>query len=170
MPPVRDRGAARAQFGLSRSNATPISSFVGTHHLVPIFPCSLSFGFQLVCMPREPTLGSSSYGNRRSRIAAGCRGNGTSNAFIQCGIPLEFNLSSFTSKKRAPERASRDLLNRVADCLGRCGKISCTSRFLSSSSCACRGALPGGAIVKNKTGHFTFQSACPAARQHIVGI
>src|SRR3984893_14738679 len=50
MPPVRGRGAARAQFGLSRSNANSISPFVGTRSAPPDFSLFSVIWFPTTCM------------------------------------------------------------------------------------------------------------------------
>src|SRR6202011_5928110 len=50
MPPVRGRGAARAQFGLSRSNANSISPFVGTRSARTNFSLFSVIWFPTTCM------------------------------------------------------------------------------------------------------------------------
>jgi hypothetical protein len=113
---------------------------------------------------REPTLGSSSYRKQTVPNCSGLSRQRIFNAFIQSayfvGVELLVHL-----KKGPPERVSRDLLNCVADCLGRCGKShirygSHRHRFLPAGE-----QLGSGAIVEKS--HFTPQSACLAARQHI---
>src|ERR1700730_10995785 len=50
MPPVRDRGAARAQFGLSRSTANSISPVVGTRLARTNFSLFSVIWFPTTCM------------------------------------------------------------------------------------------------------------------------
>src|ERR1700730_11734009 len=108
--------------------------------LVRISPCSLSFGSrQLVCMPREPTLGSSSYRKQTVPNCSGLSRQRIFNAFIQSAYFVGVKPFLVHLKKGPPERVSRDLLNCVADCLGRCGKFSYTLRLPSSSFFACWG-------------------------------
>src|ERR1700736_5036134 len=133
--------------------------------LVRIFPCSLSFGSrQLVCMPREPTLGSSSYRKQTVPNCSGLSRQRIFNAFIQSAYFVGVEPFLVHLEERPQERAGREHLNRVADCFPRCGKSlvrhgSYHPRLVSAEQ------LRGGAIVK--TGHFTLQSACLAARRHI---
>jgi hypothetical protein len=86
------------------------------------------------------------------------------NVFIQSAYFVGVESFLVHLEERPQERAGREHLNRVADCFPRCGKSlvrhgSYHPRLVSAEQ------LRGGAIVK--TGHFTLQSACLAARQHI---
>src|SRR3984893_13235164 len=136
--------------------------------LVRIFSCSLSFGSrQLVCMQVEPTLGSSSYRKQTVPNCSGLSRQRIFNAFIQSAYFVGVEPFLVHLKKGPPERVSRDLLNCVADCLGRCGKSLVRHGSYHPRLVPAGEQLRGGAIVK--TGHFTFQSACLAARQHIEG-
>src|ERR1700736_3151011 len=128
--------------------------------LVRIFPCSLSFGSrQLVCMPREPTLGSSSYRKQTVPNCSGLSRQRIFNAFIQSAYFVGVEPFLVHLEERPQERAGREHLNCVADRFPRCSKSlvrhgSPRPRLVSAGK-----QLRGGAIVE--TGHFiTLQSAC----------
>ena len=116
-------------------------------------------------MPREPTLGSSSYRKQTVPNCSGLSRQRIFNAFIQSAYFVGVEPFLVHLKKGPPERVSRDLLNCVADCLGRCGKSHIRYGSHRPRSLPAGEQLRGGAIVK--TGHFTLQSAYLAARQHI---
>src|SRR6202048_5499618 len=78
--------------------------------LVRIFPCSLSFGSrQLVCMPREPTLGSSSYRKQTVPNCSGLSRQRIFNAFIQSAYFVGVKPFLVHLKKGPPARVSREL-------------------------------------------------------------
>jgi len=116
-------------------------------------------------MPREPTLGSSSYRKQTVPNCSGLSRQGIFNAFIQSAYFVGVESFLVHLKKGPPERVSRDLLNCVADCLGRCGKSHIRYGSHRPRSLPAGEQLGSGAIVEKS--HFTLQSACLAARQHI---
>src|ERR1700730_10768157 len=75
VPPVRDRGTPRVQFGLSRSTANSISASVGTGSARMKFSLLLLIGFPdsptLECAPHDLSLGRSSY---RKQAVSNCSG------------------------------------------------------------------------------------------------
>src|SRR5207244_9234097 len=103
------------------------------------------------------TLGSPTY---RKQTVPNCNGLSRQriiNACIQSAYFVGVEPFLVHLKKGPPERVSRDLLNCVADCLGRCGKSyirygSHRPRLVSGGE-----QLRGGAIVE--TGHVKSQSA-----------
>jgi hypothetical protein len=113
-------------------------------------------------MPREPTLGSSSH---RKQTVPNCNGlsrQRTFNAFIQSAYFVGVEPFLVHLKKGPQERAGREHLDRVADCFPRCGKSLVRHGSHRPRSLPAGEQLGSGAIVK--TGHFTLQSACLAAR------
>jgi hypothetical protein len=116
-------------------------------------------------MPREPTLGSSSYRKQTVPNCSGLSEQRIFNVFIQSAYFVGVEPFLVYLEERPQERAGREHFNCVADCFPRCGKSlvrhgSYHPRLVSAGE-----QLRGGAIVK--TGHFTLQSACLPARQHI---
>src|SRR5271166_253538 len=155
VPPVCGRGTTRVQFGLSRSTANSISARSARTK----FSLFLVIGFPtLECAPREPALGSSSYRKQAVPNCSGLSGQGIFSTVIQSAYSLGVEPFLVHLKKGLPERVSRDLLNCVADCVGRCGKshiLHCSQR---PRSLPAGEQLGSGAIVEK--GHFTLQSAC----------
>src|SRR5271166_946167 len=140
VPPVCGRGTTRVQFGLSRSTANSISARSARTK----FSLFLVIGFPtLECAPREPALGSSSYRKQAVPNCSGLSGQGIFSTVIQSAYSLGVEPFLVHLKKGLPERVSRDLLNCVADCVGRCGKS------LGSRIAICR---------ETEGRHYTFDS------------
>src|ERR1700732_3977471 len=166
MPPVRGRGAARAQFGLSRSNANSISPFVGTRSARTNFSSFSVIWFPTTCM-------YAARADSRKLVLPKADGPELQRAVEATDIQRFHTIGVFVGvkpflvhlKKGPPERVSRDLLNCVADCLGRCGKSHIRYGSHRPRSLPAGEQLGSGAIVEKS--HFTLQSACLAARQHI---
>src|ERR1700719_480071 len=116
-------------------------------------------------MPREPTLGSLSYRKQTVPNCSGLSGQRIFNAFIQSAYFVGVEPFLVHLKKGPLERVSRDLLNCVADCLGRCGKSLVRHGSYHPSLVPAGEQLGRGAIGEES--HVTLQSACLAARQHI---
>ena len=127
------------------------------------FSLLLSFGSrQLVCMPREPTLGSSSYRKQTVPNCSGLSRQWIFNAFIQSAYFVGVQPFLVHLKKGPPERVSRDLLNCVADCLGRSGKSHIRYGSHRPRSLPAGEQLGSGAIVEKS--HFTTPISMPGCK------